>query len=75
MAKIRAYIEDVSNELLHKVSWPTWEELQSSSVVVLIASVIIAMIIWVMDFAMGMRGLGDDSVFWKGVLGFFYSWF
>lgn len=75
MVKIRAYVEDVAEELLHKVSWPTWGELQNSSVVVLIASVIIALIIWLMDFAMGMRGLGEEDVFWKGVLGFFYEWF
>ncbi|PIQ16516.1 MAG: preprotein translocase subunit SecE [Flavobacteriales bacterium CG18_big_fil_WC_8_21_14_2_50_32_9] len=43
------YIKESSDELLNKVSWPTWEELQSSSVIVLIASVIFALIIFVMD--------------------------
>ncbi len=38
------------NELVHKVSWPTKAELANSSVVVLIASVIIALIVWAMDF-------------------------
>ncbi len=37
------------NELVHKVSWPTKAELANSSVVVLIASVIIALIVWAMD--------------------------
>lgn len=37
------------DELLHKVTWPTWEELQNSSVVVAIASLIISLIIFVMD--------------------------
>ena len=47
--KIGAYIKDSFDELLHKVTWPTWEELQNSSVVVAIASLIIALIIFVMD--------------------------
>ena len=47
--RIGAYIKDSFNELLHKVTWPTWEELQNSSVVVAIASLIIALIIFVMD--------------------------
>ncbi|HLU84489.1 MAG TPA: preprotein translocase subunit SecE [Vicingaceae bacterium] len=49
MAKIGNYIKESTDELLHKVSWPTWNELQSSSVIVLIASVIFALIIFVMD--------------------------
>lgn len=49
MAKIGNYIKESTDELLHKVSWPTWNELQSSSVVVLIASVIFALIIFAMD--------------------------
>lgn len=49
MAKIGTYIKESTDELLNKVSWPTWEELQSSSVIVLIASVIFALVIFVMD--------------------------
>ncbi|KJS05254.1 MAG: preprotein translocase subunit SecE [Vicingaceae bacterium] len=49
MAKIGNYIKESTDELLNKVSWPTWNELQSSSVIVLIASVIFALIIFVMD--------------------------
>jgi len=51
MSKIRTYIEESVDELTHKVSWPTWAELQSSGVVVLIASIIIALIIFAMDFS------------------------
>ena len=47
--KIGVYIKDSFDELLHKVTWPTLEELQNSSVVVAIASLIIALIIFVMD--------------------------
>ena len=42
-------IKNSFDELLHKVTWPTWEELQNSSVVVAIASLIIALIIFIMD--------------------------
>jgi preprotein translocase subunit SecE len=47
--RIRTYFEEAYNELVHKVSWPTWAELQNSAVVVMIASFIIAMIIFGMD--------------------------
>jgi preprotein translocase subunit SecE len=50
MGKFRTYIDETTNELFHKVSWPTWSELQGSAIVVMIASIIIALIIFVMDF-------------------------
>jgi preprotein translocase subunit SecE len=49
MSKIKAYFEDTYNELFHKVSWPTWSELQSSAIVVMIASVIIAIVVYLLD--------------------------
>ena len=51
MSKFKTYIDETTNELFHKVSWPSWGELQSSAIVVMIASVIIAMIVFFMDFA------------------------
>jgi len=47
--KINTYIKEAHNELVHKVSWPTWAELQSSAIVVMIASLIFAMVIFAMD--------------------------
>ena len=49
MKKIIAYIKDTYNELVHKVSWPAWKDLQNSAIVVMIASLIIAMVIYLMD--------------------------
>lgn len=49
MAKVGTYIQESMDELLNKVSWPTWSELQSSSVIVLVASIIFAIIIYAMD--------------------------
>jgi len=49
MRKIKEYFKEVYNELVHKVTWPTWSELQNSMVVVMVASLIIALVIYVMD--------------------------
>ena len=51
MSKFSVYIEETKNELLDKVSWPTWSELQSSAIIVMVASVIIALVVFVMDFS------------------------
>jgi preprotein translocase subunit SecE len=48
-----SFVENVKesyNELVHKVSWPTRKELAQSSVIVLIASIILALIVWLMDY-------------------------
>ena len=50
MSKVTSYIKESYTELVEKVSWPSWDELQDSVVVVMIASLIIALIIFVMDF-------------------------
>ena len=49
MAKVGTYIQESVDELINKVSWPTWSELQNSAVIVMIASVIFAIIIYIMD--------------------------
>ena len=42
-------IKESYNELVYKVSWPTQKQLINSAVLVLIASIIIAVIILVID--------------------------
>ncbi|MBQ9440367.1 MAG: preprotein translocase subunit SecE [Paludibacteraceae bacterium] len=49
--KIVQSIKESYNELVHKVTWPTFNELINSSVAVLIASLIIALIVWLMDLS------------------------
>lgn len=49
MNKIRTYFRESYHELVHKVSWPTWQELQSSTMVVLIATIVITLVVWGMD--------------------------
>lgn len=47
--KIVNYVKESYDELMHKVSWPTWAELQGSSIVVSVASLIIAVVVFSMD--------------------------
>ena len=49
MAKVVDYIKESYDELLNKVTWPTWAELQNSAVVVSIASLMIALMVFLMD--------------------------
>jgi len=51
LAKVGNSFKESYTELVHKVSWPTRSELANSAVVVLIASIIIALIVWLMDFS------------------------
>jgi len=49
MAAVTEYIKESYIELTQKVTWPTWRELQSSAILVLVAAVIIALVIFGMD--------------------------
>ncbi|NMC34236.1 MAG: preprotein translocase subunit SecE [Veillonellaceae bacterium] len=46
---IKTYLKESYTELIHKVTWPTWSELQNSGVLVLVATLVIAVIVAVMD--------------------------
>ena len=46
------YIKDSANELAHKVTWPTKEELQKQTSIVFTATIIVALLL-----------LGVDSIF------------
>ncbi|MBN8861488.1 MAG: preprotein translocase subunit SecE [Sphingobacteriales bacterium] len=51
MNKITGYLRDSYRELLEKVTWPNWRELQQSTTIVLVATVLITAMVWVMDLA------------------------
>jgi len=53
MAGIKEYFKESFTELVHKVTWPTWNELQNSAVLVMVATLIIALIVAAMDFSFG----------------------
>ncbi|HNS41861.1 MAG TPA: preprotein translocase subunit SecE [Taishania sp.] len=73
MANFINYINETIEELVHRVSWPTWKELQNNTIIVVVASILISLIIFVMDYVAGI--VPSNGGFWKGVLGFIYSGF
>ncbi len=70
MSKIGDYVKSSYDELVHKTSWPTIQELQSSAIVVAVAAIILALIVFLMDFIFGVQDTG-----WRGILGYFYDIF
>jgi preprotein translocase subunit SecE len=51
MAKFGNYVQEAYDELIHKVSWPSWDELQQTTIIVLVSLVIVTALIFGMDFA------------------------
>lgn len=51
MSKFGNYIQEAYDELIHKVSWPSWDELQQTTMIVLVALVLITVMIFGMDIA------------------------
>ncbi|MFN8287754.1 MAG: preprotein translocase subunit SecE [Chitinophagales bacterium] len=49
MEKVRLYFVEAYDELMHKVTWPTWPELQSSAIIVLVTAIIISLLVVAMD--------------------------
>jgi preprotein translocase subunit SecE len=49
MNKLTAYFADSYRELVEKVTWPTWAQLQQSTTIVLAATALITFLVWVMD--------------------------
>jgi len=47
---LKGYFQESFTELVHKVTWPTWNELQNSAVLVMVATLIISLIVAGMDF-------------------------
>ena len=50
MSRIGNYVQEAYDELLHKVTWPSWEELQQTTIIVLIALGLVTAVIFGMDF-------------------------
>lgn len=49
MERLTLYIKESYNELVNKVTWPTWPSLLSNTRLVLVASAILALLIFLMD--------------------------
>ncbi|RME94313.1 MAG: preprotein translocase subunit SecE [Bacteroidetes bacterium] len=63
MDKIQLYLRESYNELVHKVTWPSWGSLQSNTILVLVASIIFALFILVMD---AVSKFGTDLIYGLG---------
>jgi preprotein translocase subunit SecE len=53
MNKISTYFRDSYRELTEKVTWPTWMQLQQSTAIVLVATLLITLMVAAMDFTSG----------------------
>lgn len=53
MTKVANYFRDSYKELMEKVSWPTWTQLQQSTMIVLVATLVITGLVMLIDFAAG----------------------
>jgi len=51
MSKFGNYIQEAYDELVHKVTWPSWDELQQTTIIVIVALIIVTLVIFGMDFA------------------------
>ncbi len=63
MNKIGTYFKESYKELTEKVTWPNWTQLQQSTMIVLVATLVITAIVYLMDIGIG------------GVLKFLYDQF
>ena len=63
MSRIVEIWKETTDELTNKVTWPTWEELRSSTTIVVIASILFAIVILLIDKAFG------------GIMDILYSFF
>ncbi len=53
MNKIANYFKESYKELMEKVTWPTWTQLQQSTMIVLVATLVFTALVAVMDLAAG----------------------
>lgn len=67
--RVVGYVKSCYEELMTKVSWPKMDELWNSTLVVFVASLIIALIVFVMDIAFGVH----PTMLFKGLLGYLYQ--
>ncbi len=47
---MKKYIDETITEMRHNVSWPTYSELQKSSVLVLVGTLVFALVVGAMDY-------------------------
>ena len=55
------YIKESFYELKNNVTWPTTKELTNAAAIVIVASILLGLMIWVMDLA------------WAGIFSYIYG--
>jgi preprotein translocase subunit SecE len=53
MSKILNYFKESYKELMEKVTWPTWAQLQQSTMIVLVATLLFTGLVALMDLTAG----------------------
>ena len=71
MANVVEYVKDSYTELVERVTWPAPNQLQEASILVFIASLLIAGVVFAMDWVFGVNNA--DSI-WQGVIGMIYTY-
>jgi preprotein translocase subunit SecE len=66
MNRITTYFKESYKELMEKVTWPTWALLQQSTVIVLVATLIITLLVGSMDFVSNLILKQGIYSFFKG---------
>jgi preprotein translocase subunit SecE len=51
MRKFINYLKESFTELTKKTTWPTWDKLQNSAILVMVTTAILALALWVIDLA------------------------
>jgi len=70
---IKSYLAEVWDELINKVTWPTWQELQTLTIQVVGATFILALMVFIMDYFVGISD--NPKALWSGLMGFVYNFF
>ena len=51
MGKLINNVKESFVELTKKTSWPSWDKLQSSAILVMVTTVLLAVVLWLIDLA------------------------
>ncbi len=50
MAKFTNYVKESFVELTKKTTWPSWDKLQESALLVMVSTIVLALVLWLVDF-------------------------
>jgi preprotein translocase subunit SecE len=49
MERLKNYVSESYNELMNNVTWPTWANLTETTGIVLVATLLVSLLIFIMD--------------------------